>query len=54
MKKSQYIVEQKVAVLVMGYDRLGKFDSLSHFCEVMYLPRTPSISMIATIEKGSG
>jgi glycerol-3-phosphate cytidylyltransferase len=31
-------------VFVMGDDWTGKFDFLSEFCEVCYLPRTPSIS----------
>jgi choline-phosphate cytidylyltransferase len=33
---------------------LGKFDDLSHTCEVIYLPRTPSISTTAIIEKVRG
>ncbi|MFC3087930.1 glycerol-3-phosphate cytidylyltransferase [Tabrizicola soli] len=44
--------EQKVAdvklyhidTFTMGSDWEGKFDFLSDFCEVIYLPRTPSIS----------
>jgi choline-phosphate cytidylyltransferase len=38
----------------MGDDWLGKFDDLSHTCEVIYLPRTPSISTTAIIEKVRG
>lgn len=32
------------AVFVMGHDWEGKFDFLSEFCQVRYLPRTESIS----------
>lgn len=32
------------AVFVMGDDWAGKFDFLSEYCKVAYLPRTPSIS----------
>ena len=31
-------------VFVMGDDWAGKFDFLGKYCEVAYLPRTPSIS----------
>jgi glycerol-3-phosphate cytidylyltransferase len=31
-------------VFVMGDDWAGKFDFLGEYCEVAYLPRTPSIS----------
>lgn len=31
-------------IFVMGDDWAGKFDFLSAYCEVCYLPRTPSIS----------
>jgi glycerol-3-phosphate cytidylyltransferase len=33
-----------VDVFTMGSDWEGKFDFLSDLCEVVYLPRTPSIS----------
>lgn len=33
-----------VDTFTMGSDWEGKFDFLSDFCEVVYLPRTPSIS----------
>jgi hypothetical protein len=38
-------------VLVMGHDWTGRFDHLADICEVVYLPRTPSISTTATIER---
>jgi len=53
-KKSQYIAQKEASLLVMGDDWLGKFDDLSHICEVIYLPRTPSISTTAIIEKVRG
>lgn len=37
-------------VLAMGDDWRGKFDHLSEFCEVVYLPRTEGVS--TTIIKG--
>ncbi|MBD8472761.1 pantoate--beta-alanine ligase [Pseudomonas sp. CFBP 8770] len=42
--KSSYILEYKADVLIMGDDWEGKFDELSQFCDVIYLPRTPNIS----------
>lgn len=43
-QKKRDIITNKVTTLVMGDDWAGKFDELSEFCEVIYLPRTPSIS----------
>ncbi len=43
-KKEDYIKQYKADALVMGDDWKGKFDHLSEFCEVIYLPRTPAIS----------
>ncbi len=37
-------------VLVMGDDWAGKFDWVSDVCEVVYLPRTPSVSTTGLIE----
>ena len=37
-------------VLVMGDDWSGKFDWVSDVCEVVYLPRTPSVSTTGLIE----
>ncbi|MDR1840319.1 MAG: glycerol-3-phosphate cytidylyltransferase [Holophagales bacterium] len=34
----------KVDIFVMGDDWEGRFDYLSEFCEVAYLPKTPEIS----------
>ena len=49
--KADYLRHYKADVLVMGDDWAGKFDHLSGLCEVVYLPRTPSISTSATIER---
>ena len=35
------------SVFVIGEDWEGKFDFLSEYCEVIYLPRTPDISTTA-------
>ncbi|MGB1299084.1 MAG: adenylyltransferase/cytidyltransferase family protein [Psychrobium sp.] len=48
--KEQYLIEHKADMLVMGDDWEGKFDHLKHVCDVVYLPRTPSISTTETIE----
>jgi len=48
--KEQYILENKADMLVMGDDWEGKFDHLKSVCEVLYLPRTPSVSTTETIE----
>ena len=49
-KKRDYIVEHDAQVLVMGDDWAGKFDWVSDVCEVVYLPRTPSVSTTGLIE----
>ena len=49
--KDFYLREFGADVLVMGDDWLGKFDHFKTICEVVYLPRTPSISTTAIIEK---
>ena len=49
-KKRQYIIEHHADVLVMGDDWKGKFDEFNDVCNVVYLPRTPSISTTAIIE----
>lgn len=49
--KASYLKEQKADILVMGDDWSGKFDHLKSICQVVYLPRTPSISTSAIIEK---
>jgi glycerol-3-phosphate cytidylyltransferase len=42
--KSSYIQSANATRLVMGDDWIGRFDSLSDMCEVVYLPRTASVS----------
>ena len=49
--KADYLVKYKADILVMGDDWDGKFDHLSDLCQVIYLPRTPSISTTAIVEK---
>ncbi len=49
-KKADYIRYYNADVLVMGDDWKGKFDHLSDLCEVIYLPRTPSVSTTQLIE----
>jgi len=49
-KKRDYILEHGADVLVMGDDWAGKFDWVSDACEVVYLPRTPSVSTTGLIE----
>lgn len=48
--KEQYLIENNADLLVMGDDWEGKFDHLKHVCDVLYLPRTPSVSTTETIE----
>lgn len=48
--KRDYIMEHRADILVMGDDWAGKFDHLKDLCEVIYLPRTPSISTTELIE----
>ena len=43
-QKAADVVSHRVDILVMGDDWAGKFDHLKNLCEVVYLPRTPSIS----------
>jgi glycerol-3-phosphate cytidylyltransferase len=49
-KKKEYILEHKADLLVMGDDWLGRFDDMKEFCQVKYLPRTPSVSTTEIIE----
>ncbi|NNL55454.1 MAG: adenylyltransferase/cytidyltransferase family protein [Woeseia sp.] len=49
--KGDYIQQYQANVLVMGDDWKGEFDEFSSLCDVVYLPRTPSISTTAIIEK---
>ena len=48
--KRDYIVKYAADVLVMGDDWAGKFDWVGDVCEVVYLPRTPSVSTTGLIE----
>ncbi len=48
--KRDYITSHGADVLVMGDDWTGKFDWVSVVCEVIYLPRTPSVSNTEIIE----
>lgn len=50
-EKRRYIEKLSAELLVMGSDWEGKFDHFRECCEVVYLPRTPSISTTAIIEK---
>lgn len=49
--KREYLLTYNAHVLVMGDDWVGKFDEFSDICQVVYLPRTPSISTTTVIEK---
>ncbi|OCH52774.1 adenylyltransferase/cytidyltransferase family protein [Vibrio sp. ZF57] len=49
-KKREYIEFFKADILAMGDDWKGKFDDLKDICEVIYFPRTPSISTTKIIE----
>ena len=48
--KRDYVLQHAADVLVMGDDWTGRFDFLSDICDVVYLPRTPSISTTGIIE----
>jgi glycerol-3-phosphate cytidylyltransferase len=48
--KRDYVLEHQADILVMGDDWEGKFDFLNDICQVVYLPRTPSVSTTAIIE----
>jgi len=43
-QKKNDVQKYQVDVFVMGNDWEGKFDELKEYCEVTYLPRTPTIS----------
>ena len=43
-QKAADIINHRIDIFVMGDDWAGKFDHLKDLCEVVYLPRTPSIS----------
>lgn len=48
--KGEYLRRHRADVLVMGDDWAGRFDEFRALCEVVYLPRTPSISTTEIIE----
>lgn len=48
--KRAYVEKYAADVLVMGDDWAGRFNELSDICQVVYLPRTPSISTTGLIE----
>lgn len=48
--KLDYIKKYNADILVMGDDWQGRFDWVKPACEVVYLPRTPSISTTEIIE----
>jgi choline-phosphate cytidylyltransferase/glycerol-3-phosphate cytidylyltransferase len=48
--KAEYIKYYNADILVMGDDWKGKFDHLMNICQVIYLPRTPSVSTTEIIE----
>lgn len=48
--KIEYIKKYNASVLVMGDDWAGRFDWVKPECDVVYLPRTPSISTTEIIE----
>lgn len=50
-QKRDYINYYEASILVMGDDWAGKFDWLKPVCDVVYLPRTPSVSTTEIIEK---
>ena len=49
-QKRDYVLQHQADILVMGDDWSGKFDHLNDICQVVYLPRTPSVSTTAIIE----
>jgi glycerol-3-phosphate cytidylyltransferase len=53
-QKRDYVLEHNADILVMGDDWQGKFDFLNDICQVVYLPRTPSVSTTAIIEHIAG
>jgi len=49
--KRAYIRQHQASILVMGDDWKGRFDDLRDTCQVIYLPRTPSVSTTSIIER---
>ena len=48
--KEYEIYEKEIDIFIMGDDWEGRFDHLKKYCDVVYLPRTPSISTTEVIE----
>ena len=48
--KREYLIQHRADFLVMGDDWQGRFDEFKDICDVVYLPRTPSISTTEIIE----
>lgn len=48
--KAEYIRQCHADILVMGDDWQGRFDNYNALCQVVYFPRTPSISTTSIIE----
>ncbi|ELV3408576.1 adenylyltransferase/cytidyltransferase family protein [Enterobacter hormaechei] len=48
--KKEYIRAHSADILIMGDDWAGRFDWVNDICDVIYLPRTPSISTTEIIE----
>lgn len=48
--KRTYLIEHAADILVMGDDWANEFDEFRDICDVVYLPRTPSISTTEIIE----
>ena len=46
-QKIEDIIKYRVDIFIIGDDWKGKFDYLNEYCEVIYLPRTESISTTA-------
>ncbi|MCI8554920.1 MAG: glycerol-3-phosphate cytidylyltransferase [Clostridiales bacterium] len=53
-QKIQDIREYHVDTFVIGDDWAGRFDFLTPYCEVVYLPRTPEISTTKVKQDLSG
>lgn len=49
-EKAEYIQYYRADILVMGDDWEGHFNHFRDICEVVYFPRTPSISTTEIIE----
>ncbi len=49
--KREYLEKYKADILLMGNDWEGRFDEFKDICQVIYLPRTPSVSTTELIER---